>query len=351
MSRPNKIWFRKDVGWWMVTVGGKKLRLAEGRGNKKLAEQKFHELAAVRHQAPEAPTARVADVIEAFLAWTKVHRSPETNRNYVWYGQLFAEHSGLLPASELKPIHVTRWVDERKWKGTTERNARRSVYRAFSWAAEEGVLPRNPLHGMKCPGAAVRQRIMTPAEFRTLVKHSRHDFKRFLFALQQTGARPKEVRTLTWGQVRGDRWVLAQHKTAHKVGKARVIYLTAPMKKLMAVLTRSKKSNDAHVFLNGRGKPWSDTAVKQRVQRLKRNENLKLADDVSLYLLRHAFGTNAVLNGIDVATVATLMGHASLDMVSRVYVHLAGQHEHLQDAVQRATAMNDRREPANRSNR
>lgn len=223
-------------------------------------------------------------------------------------------------------------------KGTTERNARRSVYRAFSWAVEEGVLPRNPLHGMKCPGAATRQRIMTPAEFRTLLKHSRHDFKRFLFALQQTGARPKVVRTLRWEQVRGDRWVLDQHKTAHKVGKPRVIYLTAPMKKLIAVLRRTAGTSGGHVFLNGRRKPWSDTAVKQRVQRLKRNEKLELADDVSLYLLRHAFGTNAVLNGIDVATVATLMGRASLDMVSRVYVHLAGQHDHLQDVVQRAAA-------------
>jgi hypothetical protein len=65
-----------------------------------------------------------------------VHRSPETYRNYVWYGQLFAEHSGCLLASELKPIQVTWWVTERGWKGTTERNARRSV----SWAAEEGVL-------------------------------------------------------------------------------------------------------------------------------------------------------------------------------------------------------------------
>ena len=27
-ARPNKIWFRKDVGWWMVTFNGKRIRLA-----------------------------------------------------------------------------------------------------------------------------------------------------------------------------------------------------------------------------------------------------------------------------------------------------------------------------------
>src|SRR4051812_37164739 len=122
MPRPNKIWFRKDVGWWMVTLNGTRHRLAQGRENRKQAEQKYHELAAAsaatHSQAPEAATARVVDVIEAFLGWTKLHRSAETNRNYVWYGQSFAEHSGLLPAADLKPIHVTRWVDEHKWTGT-----------------------------------------------------------------------------------------------------------------------------------------------------------------------------------------------------------------------------------------
>ncbi|MCE9554604.1 MAG: hypothetical protein K8T91_14700 [Planctomycetes bacterium] len=48
MSRPSKVWFRRDTGWWMVTLDGKKIRLAEGRPNRKLAEQKFHELKAVQ---------------------------------------------------------------------------------------------------------------------------------------------------------------------------------------------------------------------------------------------------------------------------------------------------------------
>jgi len=31
MLRPNKIWFRMDIGWWMVTISGKRIHLAEGR--------------------------------------------------------------------------------------------------------------------------------------------------------------------------------------------------------------------------------------------------------------------------------------------------------------------------------
>ena len=333
MPRPNKIWFRKDIGCWMVTIGGRRIRLAEGRHAKKEAQQKFHEFAAERAQAPEAATARVADVIEAFLAWTQIHRSEETNRNYLWFGQQFSEHSGYLSVAELKPIHVTRWVDGKGWNQTTQRNGRRSIYRAFSWACEEGILARNPLQGMKCPRAMTRTRIMTDKEYRSLLRNSAHDFKLLLFALQQTGCRPKEAQTLTWEQVREDRWVLKEHKTAYKVHKPRVIYLTAPMRKLMAVLRSRSSSN--HVFLNRRNRPWTNNAIRHRIHRLK--DKLNLSQDLCTYMLRHAFGTNAILNGVDVATVAELMGHTSLEMVSRVYLHLANQHSHLTAAVEKAT--------------
>jgi integrase len=225
MARPSKIWFRKDTGWWMITIGGKKVRLAEGKGNRKLAEQKFYELKAVEIRPADRNDARVADIIDAFLDWSKVHRSSETNRNHIWYGQKFAEYIGYMKAADLKPIHLTEWVDGQKWGQTTERNARRSIYRALSWAVEQGLLTMNPLRGMKCPGAATRQRAMSDEEFRKLMRASTHEFKKFLFTLRMTGCRPKEARSLTWEQVRDDRWVLAQHKTVGKTHKPRVIYL------------------------------------------------------------------------------------------------------------------------------
>lgn len=331
MGRPSKIWFRKSTGWWMVNLGGKQKPLAQGRENRKLAEQTFHELAIVRTQAPESPTARVADIIEAFLGWARRHRSEETLRNYEWYGQAFSEHSGYLSAGAVKPIHVTRWVDTRGWGPTTERNARRSIYRAFSWAKEEGILPLNPLNGMKCPRALTRQRILTDSEYRTLMRHSRRDFRILLFTLKETGCRPKEARKLKWTQVQEDRWVLADHKTAGKTGKERVIFLTKPMQKLMQHLRKESVSD--YVFLNARGKPWTVNAIRLRITRIK--DKTDLPEDVCSYLLRHAFGTNAILNGVDVATVAELMGHTSLEMISRVYCHLAGEHKHLQEAVEK----------------
>jgi integrase len=332
MSRPNRIWFRKDTGWWMITLAGKKIRLAEGRENRRAAERKFHELKLVVANAPEAPTARVADVIEAFLDWAEKHLGQETLRNLKWYAETFAEHSGYLLASALRPIHLTRWIDEKTWGPTTQRNARRVISRAFSWACEQGVLASNPLKGMKCPRAKSRQRAITEDEFRELLRHSTKDFKVLLFALRETGCRPKEARTLRWSFVRDDRWVLPDHKTVHKTDRPRVIYLTKPMQKLMRLLKREAESE--FVFQNSRGEPWTVNAMGLRIRRIKKSGTVQ--PDVCSYLFRHAFGTNAILNGVDPVTVAACMGHSSLEMIQRVYVHLADKHVHLQEAMETA---------------
>lgn len=44
---------------------------------------------------------------------------------------------------------------------------------------------------------------------------------------------------------------------------------------------------------------------------------------VTFHTLRHTFASWLVMRGVDLFTVATLMGHSSIDMVVRVYGHLS----------------------------
>jgi integrase len=364
MARPNKVWYRKDVGWWMVTLGGEKVRLVKGpedEHHRQLAEEKFVEVRWLRRVAPQSAGARTADVVEAYLAWSRQNLSEDTHRVNCYYCQLFAEHCGTVPAREMKPFHVTNWVtamtspervakekerrrkerdeglleaakqgaEPKPWGASSIHNGRTVAFRVFSWAKKEGLLAENPLEGMERPKPPPRQRAMSDEEFAKMYAQAGGPFRDFLLALRETGARPKEVRDLVWAQVQEDRWVLVKHKTRRKVGKPRVIYLSATMRQMMA---RLKGNGQAHVFLNTEGEPWSMNAVRLQVWRLKKA--LGLSEDVCAYLCRHGFGTRAILNGVNPAVVAELMGHASLDMVSKVYVHLADQHEHLRKAVE-----------------
>ena len=79
MARPHRIWFRPQTGWWMVQIGTKQIKLSPGKHQRKEAEQKFYELVSLRAEAPDAPTARVADIIECFLGWAKNHLATDTH--------------------------------------------------------------------------------------------------------------------------------------------------------------------------------------------------------------------------------------------------------------------------------
>ncbi len=367
MARPAKVWYRSDIGWWMVTLGGEKTRLLQAPNDEKhriLAEEKFVELRKLQRVAPQASTSRTADVIESFLQWSRQHLSEETHRVNQYYCQLFAEHCGTVPARDLKPFHVTAWIavmrdpkrveqeiERRKreiqagniekryqgrppkvWGESTAHNARVAAFRVFSWAKDEGVLTENPLAGMKRPKPPSRQRAMSEDEFTKLHENAGGPFADYLSALRETGARPKELRDLLWTQVEEDKLVLTKHKTSRKVKKARVIILTEAMR---AMIQRLRGNGHTHVFLNTEGQPWTMNAVRLQMTRLR--ERLGLAKDLCAYLCRHGFGTRAILNGVNPLVVAELMGHNSLEMVSKVYVHLADEHAHLKQAVEKVT--------------
>ncbi len=120
-----------------------------------------------------------------------------------------------MPAHELKPIHVTRWLDANTWKGG-QRNAVIAPKRAFNWADQQGVLSPNPLRNVEKPPATRRTRIVTTeerAEILGAVKD--RNFREFLTALYQTGCRPSEVSRVTAANVNLDLgvWVFEQRKT------------------------------------------------------------------------------------------------------------------------------------------
>ena len=194
------------------------------------------------------------------------------------------------------------------------------------------MLPQNPIKGMERPRQQSRDSYVSDEEFRALRRAAAPAFRLFLFALRQTGARPSEVRELTWDQVHDDRWVLSKHKTVDKTRKPRVIHLTPVMRRLMGFLRRKSKSN--YVFVNCHGKKWTTNAVRLQMQRLRKK--LGLRDNLCAYEIRHAFGTYGIVNGVDIATLAELMGHRDTTMISRVYGHLADQTDHLAAAVVKA---------------
>ena len=73
-------------------------------------------------------------------------------------------------------------------------------------------------------------------------------------------------------------------------------------------------SNGSQVFAFKGYKHWFDKAVA--------NANI---EDFTWYSLRHSFASRLVMAGVDIRTVAELMGHQTIQMTMR-YAHLAPAH-------------------------
>ena len=176
--RDPKPFFRKQTGTWYVQIGKKQRNLGP---DEQVAKQKYHALIAGRQPVTEDTT--VYGVLLQFLGWNKQHREGSTHEFYKRHIVSFAVYIGeILTVGELKPFHVTNWLDEcypktRKVDGKTvpgasdnyRRSAIRSIQRPFNWAVEQGYLKASPIAKFKKPGYKPRDTIIAPEQWNDLV--------------------------------------------------------------------------------------------------------------------------------------------------------------------------------------
>jgi integrase len=361
MARKARPWFRQFDGWWYVCMQGKQHRLAQGRKNKAAAFQRWHELEfeAAANPSVDSPDQTVASVIDAYLVHARHDLDAETHARRSRYLQLFAEIHGFRLAQDCLPIHLTQWLDSNKeWSSAwTRATVIKIVQRVFNWAARQRLIPSNPFFGVsQRPGEP--RRPMTDEEFRRVIRatvkalpkgHKRRNspkrptagtrFRNVLFFLRYTGARPSEMSSLTWDAVDFEHGVtiLTEHKTRKllRTPRPRIIQMVPEVAKLLKRIKRQEQFADPHVFLSSQGRPWRRDMLGLRLRRFRNKAGV--GGDATLYGIRHQFGTMAVVNGVDIKTLAELMGHRSTQMTEH-YCHLAGHQAHLAAAMKRAVA-------------
>ena len=288
------------------------------------------------HTPAESHNATTAALFEAFLDWSHRNNESSTYDSYRAYLQSFIDIHGAAAVRDLKPFHVTRWLDRHDgWGQSTRRGAITAVKRALNWATDEGLIPANPLKQVKKPPVRRRDKVLSPEEQKAIAAAPRDEaFRNFLFAMEHTGCGPGEVMTVSAAQVDLDAgtWTFGRHKTVKKTQKPRVVYLTAPLVELSRRLMADHPGGP--LFRNSRGRPWNRNAVRCRFRRLRKKLNLD--SGVVAYAYRHTFATTGLEDGVPIATMAELLGHTSTQMISEHYGHLDQRTAHLREAARRA---------------
>jgi len=345
MARNAKPWFYARTGWWTAWIDGNRVPLAEGKKNKKAAEDRLKDLQYLaRHNPhPDDGHQTVASVIERYMAVVFPTLAAETRKTRKNYLQNFAEAHGNRRLPEARKDHLQEWLlAHPEWKSDwTKRDAVRTVQSAFIWAADAEIIPKNPFKGMRQVAGCPR-RDMTPDEFRAILRTTAGFYKRrptpgarfrqIFFCLWFTGMRPGEAARLRWKDIDFDGAVitLRQHKTirTQRKPKPRIIHLQPVVVRLFRAMRRF--SNSEYVFVNHRGNRWNRYSLGLRLRRARKAAGV--ADDAKLYGVRHAFGTRGIVNGVDIKTLSMLMGHETTTMTEH-YLHLAGQRDFLAAAT------------------
>jgi len=343
-------WFLAKTDGWYVTQGTgqillgkhpagapKPKRIKGGWNAPQVILDAFHAFMA-KGKLPEPDRLSVAQVCDLFLEHAQKHNDARTFAWYDAYLQGFCRAYPTLKAADLKPFHVTKWLDDHPTWKSSRRHAIIAVKRAFNWADREGILSPSPIRGVVKPPVKARPVTLTKAERREILTaiHDRQ-FREFVEAMQESGARPSEIARLTAADINLELGVcvLHKHKSSGKTGEPRVIYTTPRFLDIVRPLLL--KDPDGPLFRGPRlKKRFGMHGICSRFRRLRlRLPHLKNAIS---YAYRHSFAVDGLMNGVGIAQVAELLGHKDTSMVSRHYGVLSDQISHLRDAARRATA-------------
>ncbi len=351
MNTPQAYWKKSHKAWY-ANIGApsakghrKPVKLIVGPDDKatqKLAvEELWRKLAA--GGLPEGVTAGlesdplVADLLQHFLDHHRKHSKPGTLEFYRRPVEGFKEWApAALRVSTIKADHVKRWLAEKYPQASAGylHNIIRAIKAPFLWAYNEEITERVPLRKLKKPPAQARDIDITPDQWEKIVaKVDDPEFLDILWTLRLTGCRPQELRLVEKRHFDAGQaaWVFPvdESKTGHQTGQKRVVLLEGNA--LQITMKRCARYPEGPLFRNEDGNAWKKRPLAARFKRLA--THVKFA--VTAYALRHAFATDKILEGVDLVTIATLMGHRDLKMLQKHYQNVKNRPEHLRKALRR----------------
>lgn len=279
-------------------------------------------------------TTSLASAVRLFLGWVQANRSAGTAFGYEHYLKLFEAHVGEVQLDECRPIHLL------SFRQTF--HAVQSVKRFFAWCESPAqLLPLSPMGKIPIPRIGERRRTMTRCQVLRLLRGSCHSFRSFLLGLQETAARPCEVRMVTWRhlcRVDGtpfepddlaagkclfllDHWKTKGRDAAK--AKFREMPVSPRLGRLLLRLLRDCPAREGYVFRNTLGKAWTANAVRCQMRRLRDRAGLGekvQGERICNYTFRHTSATSLVMKGAPLPVVKEILGHAKLATTAK-YLH------------------------------
>jgi integrase len=165
----------------------------------------------------------------------------------------------------------------------------------------------------------------SPAERTSAMQNQLQDNYDLVVALLDTGMRYDEMAKLPWSSVDLESGVIRIYR--NKVNLADTLYMTGRLKDVMTARYENRSEKSRYVFESNEGDPrgYVYQGIKNAMERAGLNQAEIVSEKggkVTIHTLRHTFATRLVQNGVSLAKVSKLLGHASIT-TTEIYAHLA----------------------------
>jgi integrase len=320
----------RDSGvWWIRWTdhkGSRHLEKAGRRGDATdlLAKRKHDTL--LKKKLPEklrGSALLFSELAKDALAHSREENDERSTHELSLKLAIIGEGFDNLPVEGITKQGIQNWLmeqtEERNWSPATRNRYQAAFSLVFRVGMDNEKITANPASRIKRKAEHNdRIRFLDTEEEETLTKIIRENWAHYLPAFRfsiHTGIRASEQWGLEWSGVSLSRKTITLHKT--KPGKTRHVPLNAVA---LDALKSLKRGESDHVFLNTEGQPlrsgrdWFEPAV--ALAKLKH---------YTWHCNRHTFASRLVMAGVDIRTVAQLMGHSTIQMTMR-YAHLAPEH-------------------------
>lgn len=335
---PRRGIFERQKGsgiWWIRWTDAEGAKRREKAGTRSAAEK----LLAKRHtqkiegiKLPENLRSRAIafrELCEDALAHSQAENSEKQTYELRLRIHQLLPVFGSRPADSIRKNEIVAWLSEqcelRKWAASSRNRWQATFSLIFRVGIDNEKIERNPAARIrrKTEGAGRVRFLSDPEEaaLRKAIAKRLPEFLPHLLLSIHTGMRMSEQYSLRWSQVDLERRQI--HLARTKNGDPRTIPLNALAVDALKQLRGSpKRAGNDPVFRSIRSgdtlqgsRGWFPTALEEAG-----------IEEYTWHCNRHTFASRLVMAGVDLRTVAELLGHRTLQMVMR-YSHLAPEHQ------------------------
>jgi site-specific recombinase XerD len=326
----SSLYRRNNIYWLSFRLHGKSYCISLRTRDRSTAlykkAEKDRELIEGRDVIPRADTL-CAPLLEEFRNYNLHRKTKDANFDDCGRIQKFLSWSGITTFSQITEQRLQKYLNHRfATEKISPRTANMIITNIKTWlnfCVKNRRIPENSLSRMKKFKEPVNpKRFLSREEINALLKETLNpnnycDGDPSLYPVIATGVyaglRKQEIFSLEWQDVnfkRGEITIRNKDNFAPKSRKFRVIPLHGSLKKILKPLTKIS------------GQCFDITNQRRLFGRIIRKVNLQ---GIGWHSLRHTFASQLVMAGVDLATVAKLLGHSSIT-TTMIYSHLSPDH-------------------------